>query len=224
MIAKQSGCVSSLRHYVFLHCVTCVCLSALVCVFVSACPRRPQEPEFKFGGGPAPGLRASADRLEVTRTRPGWGCAALEPLVRTAGRAYVEWVVEEDAGDCLVRLGVSSPPLAGEPPPPRGGTPCGGGGGCSGGDFGGGGDGVSYMYDLRGSRLLPGHVEWAAGARRCKRGRVGLLVHQGRVSVYGDGRRLGLLAEGLPPLVRFCVEMRDEGTRVRVAAFGGKAT
>ena len=75
------------------------------------------------------------------------------------------------------------------------------------------------MYHCYNSNALPENRDWGASGRRAAGDRVGLLVHEGRLSVYLNGERLGPgpMAGDLPgPHMRFCVDMYDAGSRVRV--------
>ena len=125
----------------------------------------------------------------------------LEPAVSTAERAYVEWVIEEADANCNILLGVTA--LDALPPGILHDSPS------------------SRMYYCHNSRAYPASRGWGASGRRAAGDRVGLLVHEGRLSVYLNGERLGPgpMAGDLPgPHVRFCVEMGDAGSRVRVVA------
>ena len=125
----------------------------------------------------------------------------LEPAVSTAKRAYVEWLIEETGASCNIMLGVTA--LDALPP----------GNFCA--------NPRSRMFCCRYSHAYPGKRDWGASGRRAAGDRVGLLVHEGRLSVYLNGERLGPgpMAGDLPgPHVRFCVEMGDAGSRVRVVA------
>jgi hypothetical protein len=163
--------------------------------------KRGQLGEFKFGDRLSPGVSVSADRLAVTNQAIGWKGAMLEPAISTAERAYVEWLIEEPGANCHIMLGVTA--LDALPP----------------------GDlcikRSSRMFCCHNSKAYPGAIDWGASGRRAAGDRVGLLVHEGRLSVYLNGERLGPgpMAGDLPgPLVRFCVEMGEAGSRVRVVA------
>ena len=125
----------------------------------------------------------------------------LEPGVSTAGREYVEWVIEEAGVGCSIMLGVTALDAL-----PQGGgylhdSPS------------------SSMYSCSTSRAFPGGRGWGASGLRAAGDRVGLLVQGGRLSVLVNGERLGPgpMAGDLPPHVRFCAELRG-GARVRVVA------
>ena len=157
--------------------------------------------EFKFGDRLSPGVSVSADRLAVTNQAIGWKRGMLEPAISTAERAYVEWLIEEPGAGCSILLGVTA--LDALPPGSLYDNPS------------------SRMYDCDDSTAYPGNRDWGASGRRAAGDRVGLLVHEGRLSVYLNGERLGPgpMAGDLPgPHVRFCVEMCLPGTWVRVVA------
>ena len=125
----------------------------------------------------------------------------LEPAVSTAERAYVEWLIEEPGAKCDIMLGVTA--LDALPPGDLYSNPS------------------SRMYYCHNSQAYPGYRDWGASGRRAAGDRVGLLVHEGRLSVYLNGERLGPgpMAGDLPgPHVRFCVELGQAGSRVRVVA------
>ena len=127
--------------------------------------------------------------------------AMLEPGVSTAGREYVEWVIEEAGSCCDIMLGVTALDA----------LPQGGGNLCN--------SPSSRMYYCSTSAAYPGGRHWGASGRRAAGDRVGLLVHEGRLSVYLNGERLGPgpMAGDLPPHVRFCAVL-SAGALVRVVA------
>ena len=76
---------------------------------------------------------------------------------------------------------------------------------------------MHFCFDLR---AWPGGRDWGASGRRAAGDRVGLLVDQGRLSVFVNGARLGPgpMAGDLPPHVRSCADLFRAGSRGRVVA------
>ena len=158
------------------------------------------------------GVTVSDDGMAATRGRgyAEWQCALAEEAVDTGGRAYAEWVIEEADADCQILLGVT----ALEAVPPAG----------------------TNLFDSHESSMFccnawawPGcsvtKSVWSGctdrGGRRRKGDRVGLLVDGGQVWVFVNGARLGsgpMASYYRPARVRFAVEMRCAGSRVRVVA------
>ena len=66
------------------------------------------------------------------------------------------------------------------------------------------------MYYCASSKAFPDNRDWGAGAGPKQGDRVGLLVKQGSLYVYVNGRQLGpgpMVSGGLPPRVRFAADI-----------------
>ena len=168
---------------------------------------------FKFGNKTAVGANISADGLIVTSVSlpdHGWRGAILDPLVRTEEQSYVEFVVEEvPAGEAHVCLGVTT---LEHPPAPerlpvdwsrRTSMHC---------------SAACVFYSCRFANCWPGGRDFGAAGEMRRGDRAGLLLRGGSLWVFVNGARQGggAMAEGLPPAVRFAVELSEAGYAVRV--------
>ena len=136
-------------------------------------------------------------RLVTSPSIGGSSGVMTEDWIDTAGIAYAEFVLEVYG---LINLGVTS--LKAVPSD-----------GCFHNKAVG-----SFMYCCFNSKALPGNRGWGAGVGRKQGDRVGLLVKQGSLYVYVNGRQLGpgpMVSGGLPPRVRFAAEMYTN-VKVRV--------
>ena len=142
----------------------------------------------------------------------GWRGALLDPKVDTDRQTYVEFVVEEvpaAADGAHICLGVAA--LERPPPPER--LPadwsCRTSMHCS---------AECEMYSCQFANRWPGGRDFGATGRMQKGDRAGLLLRAGSLWVYVNGARQGTgpMAEGLPPAVRFAVELSEAGYAVRV--------
>ena len=99
--------------------------------------------------------------------------ALMEPPVRSDGRCYAEWIIEESGPDCNIMVGVTALQAV----PPVGqyifGHPS------------------SRMYCCWDSNVYPGGRSWGPTGQLSQGDRVGLLVTGGSVSVYVNGALLG---------------------------------
>ena len=120
----------------------------------------------------------------------------MEDWIDTAGIAYAEFFLEVS---CNCMLGVTS--LEGV---------------LSNGTFYD--KASSSMYHCSNSIAYPGARDWDAGAGQKQGERVGLLVKQGSLYVYVNGRQQGpgpMVSRGLPPRVHFAADIYS-GAKVRV--------
>ena len=134
------------------------------------------------------GVSVSENGRLVTTSSNDWKGVLTEDWIDTAGIAYAEFVLEV-ACDCM--LGVTS--LEAVP---------------SSGRFYD--KDSSSMYYCHDSKAWPGSRGWGAGAGRKQGDRVGLLVKQGSLYVYVNGRQLGpgpMVSGGLPPRVRIAADL-----------------
>jgi hypothetical protein len=140
----------------------------------------------------------------------GWRGALLDPLVQTDEQTYVEFVIDEvPAGEAHVCLGVAS---LERPPSPEAlpvdwssrtsmhcSTEC-------------------AFYACRFANRWPGGRDFGAAGEMRRGDRAGLLLRGGCLWVYVNGilQGNGPMEEGLPPAVRFAVELSEAGYGVRV--------
>ena len=137
------------------------------------------------------GVSVSENGRLVTTSSTDWRGVLTEDWIDTAGMAYAEFVLEVVPDSCYCMFGVTSLEAV-----PSDGVCCGKAG--------------SSMYYCHNSKAFPGERDWGAGAGRKQGDRVGLLVKQGSLYVYVNGRQLGLgpmVSGGLPTRVRFAADM-----------------
>jgi hypothetical protein len=160
----------------------------------------------RFGLDVSAGLTVSTDGLSLSIPQAAeastWRAGLMEPPVATAGRGFVEFLIEE-AGEsgCCVVLGVTARRGA----PPHGQSLF--------------RDSDSHVYYCRDSSAWPGNRALAPSRLPCRPGdKVGLLVHRGALWVFVNGRQVGQgpMAAPLPREVRFVVGLYQRGQRVRV--------
>jgi hypothetical protein len=158
-------------------------------------------------------MQISADGLAVTSMplpNHGWRGALLDPLVQTDQQTYVEFLVDEVPGsEAHICVGVST--LENPPPPEampvdwnsRTSMHC---------------NPQCVLYSCRFANRWPGGEDFGATGEMRKGDRAGLLLRGGCLWVYVNGvlQGTGPMKEGLPPAVRFAVELSEPGYGVRL--------